>query len=221
MQLKDETHVSVMNIQSSTIKRVHFISGLIITLFVALHLFNHSCSILGADKHIEIMNALRLVYRNTFAETILLGAVLIQIISGLNLFNKYRKTAVSNNDKLHIYTGLYLAIFFVIHVSAVLIGRFILHLDTNVYFGAAGLNFFPFNLFFIPYYVLAIISFFGHIAAIHNKKMKRSVLHLTPATQSKIILLFGLCVTILIMYGLTNRFTGLVIPSTYNVLIGK
>jgi hypothetical protein len=153
-----------------TVKKLHYISGLTIAIFVGLHLFNHLCSILGANKHIEIMNLLRVFYRNIFVESILLIAVLVQIISGLKLFWANRKTTISNFEKLHIYSGLYLAIFFIIHLSAVLGGRLVLHLDTNFYFGVAGLNTFPFNLFFIPYYGLAIFALFGHIAAIHNKK---------------------------------------------------
>jgi hypothetical protein len=115
-------------------------------------LFNHSLSIFGADRHIEVMNTLRLFYRNVFLETVLLIAVLVQIISGLKLFKTNRKITTTLFEKLHIWTGLYLAIFFIIHLTAVLSGRLILHLDTNIYFGVAGLNSFPFNLFFVPYY---------------------------------------------------------------------
>jgi hypothetical protein len=204
-----------------TIRKIHFTSGLIISVFVGLHLFNHTLSILGAEEHIEWMNILRLFYRNLFVEAILLGAVLLQIVSGLKLFKENRKRAISNFDKLHIWTGLYLAVFFIIHVSAVLGGRFILHLDTNFYFGVAGLNSFPFNLFFIPYYGLAIISFFGHISAIHHKKMQSNFLSMTPERQAKAILFFGVCLTIVIFYGLTNHFNGVTVPKEYEVLIGK
>ncbi len=172
------------------IKTLHYISGLIISLFVGLHLFNHFCSIFGAVKHIEIMNSLRLIYRNIVIETVLLGAVGVQILSGFSLFKKSRQMAVSTFEKLHIWSGLYMAIFFVIHISAVVGSRLFLNLDTNFYFGVAGLNSFPTNLFFIPYYGLAVFSFFTHIASIHNKKMKKSVLGLTPIVQSKLILIF-------------------------------
>ncbi|MDC6390552.1 hypothetical protein PP182_17830 [Maribacter sp. PR1] len=204
-----------------TIKKSHYISGLTITIFIGLHLFNHFCSIFGADKHIEIMNNFRHFYRNIFVETVLLLAILVQIISGLKLFRTHRQIATSQFDKLHIWTGLYLAIFFIIHLSAVLGGRLFLHLDTNFYFGVSGLNSFPFNLFFIPYYGLAILSFFGHVAAIHNKKMKSKFLNLTPKQQATAILIFGFVLTITIFYGLTNQFKGVEIPKDYEVLIGK
>lgn len=204
-----------------TLKKIHYISGLTVTIFIGLHLFNHFCSIFGANKHLEIMTDLRHFYRNIFVETILLLAVFVQILSGLKLFKTCRKTAISQFDKLHIWTGLYLAIFFIIHLSAVLGGRLFLHLDTNFYFGVAGLNSFPTNLFFIPYYGLAIFSFFGHIASIHSKKMKSNILNLTPKQQAKAILTFGFILTIAIFYGLTNHFDGVTIPKEYEILIGK
>ncbi|MCP2026540.1 hypothetical protein L1276_001684 [Flavobacterium sp. HSC-32F16] len=204
-----------------TIKNLHYLSGLTITLFVGLHLFNHFISVFGAQDHIELMNTLRIFYRNIFVETILLLAVALQIISGLKLFNTNKKLAISAFDKLQIWTGLYLAIFFIIHLSAVFSGRIFLKLDTNFYFGAAGLNSFPFNLFFIPYYGLAILSFFGHVASIHNKKMEKTILGLSPKRQSIGILIFGFILTIVIFYGLTNHFNGVTIPKEYEVLIGK
>jgi len=202
-------------------RRLHYVSGIVITIFVGVHLFNHACSIFGADKHIEMMNSFRLFYRNIFVETILLSSVLVQIISGLKLFKINSKKATSCFERLHIWTGLYLAIFLFIHVSAVLGGRLFLYLDTNFYFGVAGLNSFPFILFFIPYYAIAIMSFFGHIASIHNKKMQHVIFGFTPNGQSKVILVCGICLTIIIFYGLTNHFDGVKIPASYNILIGK
>ena len=204
-----------------TLKKIHFISGLTLTTFIGLHLFNHACSIQGADKHIEIMNMLRLFYRNVFAETVLLLAVCVQIFSGLKLFRQKRKWAASRFEQLQIWSGLYLAIFLIIHLSAVFAGRLILNLDTNFYFGVAGLNTFPLNLFFIPYYGLAMLAFVGHVAAIHQQKMKAVVFNLTPHAQAKAILVLGLIATIGIFYGLTNHFQGVTIPAEYHLLLGK
>lgn len=203
------------------LKGIHYLSGLIISLFVCLHLFNHLISVEGAQKHIEVMQTFRGLYRNLFAETLLLLAVGTQIFTGISLFRRNRKTATSFFERVQLWSGLYLAIFFSIHLSAVFMGRLVLHLDTNFYFGVAGLNTFPINLFFIPYYSLAILSFFGHIAAIHNKKMHVSVLGMPPQLQSALILLIGVLVTAVILYGATNGFAGVEIPAEYNVIIGK
>jgi hypothetical protein len=204
-----------------TIRKLHFVMGLSLTLFVGFHLINHLWSVFGPEAHIELMNAGRVVYRNVWVESILLMVVAVQIVSGLRLFRATRHSAINFFQKLHRWTGLYLALFFFIHLNAVLGGRLLLHLDTNFYFGVAGLNTFPFNLFFVPYYGLAIVSFFGHIAAVHHKKMTHYVVGLSPAMQSKGILLAGIVLTLVIFYGLTNGFMGVRIPAEYNMLIGK
>lgn len=202
-------------------RQLHYFSGLTITVFVGLHLFNHLLSIDSAERHIEMMEVIRHFYRNRIIEIILLGAVLIQIVSGLMLFKKSRKLAVTPFEKLHIWSGLYLAFFLILHVFAVFAGRYVMKLDTNFYYGAAGINVFPYSLFFVPYYALAIISFFGHIAAVHNKKMKKRIAGLSPAKQALNILVFGCVLTLLIFFGLTNHFHGITVPTAYNGLVGR
>ncbi|WP_207424654.1 hypothetical protein [Desertivirga brevis] len=202
-------------------RKVHYVSGLTVSIFITFHLLNHLSSIYGAGEHIAVMNTMRFFYRNPLAEGFLLLAVLAQIISGMRLFMKNRKTAGTTFEKLQIWTGLYLAIFYLVHLAAVFGGRYLLHLDTNFYFGVAGLNSFPTNLFFIPYYGFALFSFFGHLAAIHNRKMKHTIIGLSPAGQSIVILLSGIILSFAIFYGLTNRFNGVAIPKEYDVLIGK
>ncbi len=202
-------------------RQLHYYAGLLIASFVTVHLVNHLSSIYGPETHIFLMNTLRTVYRHPVAETLLLGAVLVQIGSGLRLFWQTRQTAKTTYQKLHRWTGLYLAIFFLIHLSAVFSGRLLLHLDTNFYFGVAGLNTFPLNLFFVPYYGLAILAFFGHIAAVHTLKMKQSIMRLSPVGQANLILVLGAGLTITIFYGLTNGFRGMVIPAAYGILIGR
>ncbi|WP_207428808.1 hypothetical protein [Pedobacter sp. SYSU D00535] len=203
-----------------TLKKLHYTSGLLLTLFIGIHLFNHLCSLGGIESHIAVMKTLRPFYRNILVESLVLAAVVLQILSGLKLFIGTR-SAASRAEKLQRWTGLYMAIFVVIHVSSVLVGRFVLHLDTNFYYGTAGLNTFPFSLFFVPYYGLASLSFFGHLAAIHRQKMQYSFLGWTPGKQAIAILTLGFLLTAAMFYGLTNRFRGVSVPAAYHVLIGK
>lgn len=203
------------------IKRLHYFSGVVLTIFIGLHLFNHCYGILGIDHHIEMMNFLRQFYRNIFVESILLLAVLTQIISGLKLFNAKRKSKFGSFEMLQIWSGLYLALFFILHVGAILTGRFLLKLDTNYYFGAAGLNYFPTSLIFIPYYSLAIMAFFGHIASIHHAKMNSNLLGMSPSRQSMLIFILGIIITMLIMASFTLGFKGVEVPDEYLILTGK
>lgn len=203
------------------LKTLHALSGLVLLAFVAAHLVNHVFSLFGADAHVRLMDALRVVYRHPVVETVLMGAVLLQIGSGLRLFWAGRQRVGSPFDRLQRGSGLYLAGFFLIHLSAVWGGRLVLHLDTNFYFGVAGLNTFPANLFFIPYYGLAVLSFFAHVACAHRRWMRRAVLGLTPRQQAGGIVAFGVLFTLALVYGLTNGFRGVVIPIEYGVLVGR
>lgn len=198
-------------------KRIHYISGITLALFTGLHLFNHCYSIAGAESHIAMMNNLRPLYRNVIVETLLLTAVGVQIISGTGLILRLRKAPKKPVDQLHIWTGIYLAFFFIVHICAVMAGRYLLHVDTNFYYGAAGLNTFPLSLFFLPYYGLAVFSFFGHIAAVHAKKMKQNILGLSPSSQAAVITIVGIALSFIILYGLTGHFKGIIIPPEYKL----
>jgi hypothetical protein len=53
------------------------------------------------------------------------------------------------------------------------------------------------------------------------KEEEISYLYLSPWHQSFLLLVFGFCLTVLILYGLTNGFKGVKIPADYEVLTGK
>lgn len=200
-------------------KTLHRTTGILIALFVVLHLVNHAFSFLGAGAHIETMNQFRLVYRNFWVESLLMLSVLVQIGTGLAAIRKGK--GETGFEKLQRASGFYLALFFGIHLTAVWVGRHFLKLDTNLYFGVVGMQTFPFSLFFVPYYGLAIFSFFAHLAAIHGQKMKRTFLGLSPAWQAKGILTLGLAIACMLIFGLSNGFQGFEIPAAYQVLVGK
>ncbi|MBO0931679.1 hypothetical protein J2I48_11770 [Fibrella sp. HMF5036] len=205
--------------QSRTVWRnVHFASGLLLAVFVGTHLTNHLLVLISPAAHIAFMTAARVVYRNPLIEVVLLAAVLLQIVTGLSLVRKVWRVPKAGWGRLHVFSGLYLAFFLVIHLTAVLSGRYIFRLDTNLYFGAAGLNQFPLLLFFVPYYSLAILAFFTHVAAVHHKKMTRRVVGLSVSRQSQLILVVGIVLTISILYGLTGGFRGLSIPPSSSLL---
>jgi hypothetical protein len=202
--------------KKNTLKTIHYYSGLFLALFILMHIANHLLSLISVEDHIEFMDKMRLIYRHPVFETILLIAVLGQIISGLSLVKALKAIKSDHlSDKLHIYSGLYLALFLLIHVSAVISGRVVFHLDTNIYFGAAGINLFPFNLFFVPYYFLAVSSIFIHIACIHYKKASVYMLPSKVKVQAIMIGISGIILAFIIIMGMTSFFNGLSIPSDY------
>ncbi|WKN46029.1 hypothetical protein [Tunicatimonas pelagia] len=196
------------------IKRIHYISGLTIASFVGIHLLNHVLILFGETVHIAFMEATRVVYRHWLIESLLLLAVLTQIISGLRLATGKRKSLIDSYDRWQVYSGGYLSFFLLIHVSAVLVGRYYFTVDTNLYYGAAGLNTYPDWLFFVPYYGLAIVAFFIHVATIHYRKMRQLRSHHDPSRQALVIIMLGVLLAIIILVGMI----GITIPSEYQKL---
>ncbi len=201
-------------------QRIHQLSGTVLLLFIAIHLFNHGYGILGINKHLEMMQALRLVYRNFWVELILLTAVVIQIWSGVALFRRRTKSSEFSWKRLQIISGLYLSFFLLIHVGVVLMGRYVFHVDTNFYFGAMGLVTFPQQLFFIPYYSLAVFFLFAHLAAFYYHGFSIEIGGISRSNQARIICILGALIAIFLIYSLTNRGHGFAIPMEYQGLIG-
>lgn len=180
-------------------KVIHYYSGVTLAIFVGIHLLNHALILHSSEWHINFMNAVRKVYRNPVIETLLLLAVGIQIVTGIYLVNNKWSLVESLFDFLHIASGLYMSLFLIIHVSAVLMGRYKLGVDTNLYFGVGYMNVSPQRYFFIPYYSLAITSFFVHMACIHKIKMSEYVTLSTAQNQSIGIMVLGVIFTVLII----------------------
>lgn len=156
------------------------------------------------------MEMCRKFYRHPAAESVIMLTVLFQIGTGLRLiYNRNSKIAA---EKIQVYTGLYLSFFLLVHVSAVLSGRYIEKLDTNFYYAAAGLNYFPATFFFIPYYFLAVTAISLHVAAIHYIK--------TNSIKAAYGIAFaGICTSILIIAGFTDFFHWHNVPGAYQKFI--
>lgn len=189
-----------------TIKKLHYISGIILSLFIGFHLLNHLFALDGPQAHIMFMEAFRKIYRNPIFETLLLLAVAFQIFTGLRLV--YRRHAIRPSEKLQIYSGLYLAFFLLAHVGAVFAGRYLEHLDTNFYYGAVGLNFNPALYIFVPYYFFGVAAISMHVAAIHFQKTGHKKAAYAIGT-------LGIATAFVIILAFTGNFKGIPIPAEY------
>lgn len=151
-----------MNLQS--FHKIHRWTAIIMTMFILFHLINHLVAIAGIEAHQAFMDAFRQIYRHPIGEGILLIAILIQIITGILKIRLHGWKQEKTFDRIQIYSGAYLAFFLLAHTSAILIGRNVLNYDTDFYFAAQTVALQPFVYFFAPYYILAIFSFFAHLA---------------------------------------------------------
>jgi len=148
-------------------RRLHRAGAIVVGVYVLVHLVNHLAALGGIETHIVFMQAARKVTRIPAVEALLLAAVAVQAGSGLRLLWRRRGRHFPQQtrplDRLQALSGAYLAFFLAVHVVSVLFGRAVLHLDTNFYFAAAGLQVGPYPLFFVPYYGLAVAALFVHL----------------------------------------------------------
>jgi hypothetical protein len=144
------------------VARLHRYSGAILGLFLAIHLANQLLLLGGPALHLQAMQALRQVYRWPPAEALLLGCVAVQMATGLTRLWRQRGAGPWTPARL---AGLYLLYFLAAHTLATLGARGLFQLDTNLYFAAAGLHVWPFSVYFVPHYVLAVTAIFVHLAS--------------------------------------------------------
>jgi succinate dehydrogenase/fumarate reductase cytochrome b subunit len=203
------------------VPRLHRVSGIIMAAFVVIHVLNHCASLFGAEAHIVFMNTVRPLYRNPPAEVLLILAALVQIVSGVQQVRTLRKTNTKGLfTRIRMYSGIYLGLFLLVHLTAVFGFRHVKEMDTNFDFIVPGFNTYPATLFFIPYYSLAVIAFFFHLSAVHYSKMQFYTSEQTARRQAIIGLSVGVLVAFLIVLGYTDYFNGREISAQFKADFG-
>lgn len=195
--------------------RLHRLSACVLAAFILIHLLNHLFAVESVQAHLAFMEQFRGVYRQPLLEGILLLCVLFQVVSG-SIF-LYRRWGQRSGffDRLQAISGVYLAFFFLNHVGAVLFGRQALGLDTNLYYAAAGMHVNPFQYFFVPYYFLAVVAVFGHVACALHWLLRDRLSLPTRNALGYGMLLAGAVAGLLIVLALTGQLYSLTVPAEY------
>lgn len=149
--------------RNHSLRGLHLASGLLIAVFAVLHIGNHLAMFAGQAAHIAAMEALRPIYRNLLAETLLMLALAFQLSSGLAMIWRTRTQKRQGLARWQAISGAVLALFILNHVGAVWGGRLLMGLDTNYHFAAAGMHA-GYAGFFVPYYFLGVAALFVHAA---------------------------------------------------------
>lgn len=199
-------------------KKLHRITGVIISVFIVAHLFNHAMAWFGIETHREIMENLRRFYRNPVSETILITCFSLQIYSGIVQFLKLRKqTNLSISEKLKMYSGLYIAYFLVQHILAVIGQRLYYQFDTNFYFASRVVLEAPMKFYFIPYYFLGVFAFGIHVASIHREKVQKYISLKQADFHAWAIASIFFIAALIILYVFMGGRYEIIIPKIYEV----
>ncbi len=196
------------------LRGLHRSSAIVVASFAMLHIANHLVSLSGVPAHIAFMESARLVYRNAFVETVLLVCVAFQVVSGLWFLVRGWRTRRGVVARLQAASGAYLAFFLLVHVGAVLFGRAALALDTNFFFAAAGFHVPPYQFFFAPYYFVAVLALFTHLACALYWQLDS----IQPARRKLVLaapFATGALASLLIVMSLAGMFERVDIPARY------
>ena len=105
-------------------------ASLILALFVAPHLANHTAGLLSGSTHIAFMKEARQLYRAAIFEPLLLGLIGFQVASGTLLVRRRLRVESDFFGRLQTMTGVYVGIYFLAHLTAVFGARYA-GTDTN------------------------------------------------------------------------------------------
>ncbi len=153
----------MFNWQKARLRGLHLLSAFGLVMFLAIHLGNHIAGLWGQEAHTAYMAVARRVYRAGLIEPVLLALVVWQGLSGGAMVLRGWKTRQGRVAWLQALSGVYLAIFLLNHVGAVMFGRLVLHLDTDFRYAAAGFHVPFWPLVFAPYYALAVAALGAHL----------------------------------------------------------
>ncbi|TAE30066.1 MAG: hypothetical protein EAZ91_11535 [Cytophagales bacterium] len=199
-------------------KQLHRITGIIVSVFIALHLFNHAMAWFGVETHQELLETFRIFYRNTAIEITLVCCFAIQIISGVRLaLALLKKRDKTRYERIQMYSGLVFAYFVLQHIPAT-IGQRLLHgFDTNFYFASRVVVQKPWLYYFVPYYFIGVSVIGLHIANVHQHKISPKVGESSAKIHFYLIVSFFVLLASIILYSLMGGRFDIVIPEEYNV----
>lgn len=188
-----------------SLRSLHRLCAAFLGLFLIAHLGNHLLIWFGDAAHIAVMETLRVIYRAPVVEAVLLITLVVQMGLGIALIRK-RGRPDTGWAWAQVLSGGYLVFFLLQHVPAVLYGRWILGVDTNIYYAAKTVEAAPLSFYFAPYYAFAVMAVFTHFAAAW-----RFAIWPRPARGLVALPLLGLVLGI----GIVVAMMQLQIPDTY------
>lgn len=149
-----------------TARQVHRAIAILIAAFVMLHLGTHLFAWGGVDAHTAALEKARLLYRHSIAESMLVLAIITQVLLGLRLaISRLREGVDRGWGRIQIASGVALAIFLLAHTGAALSARWLGGIETNFYWPAGTLLLSPLKYGFWPYYLIAVSALFAHVAS--------------------------------------------------------
>jgi hypothetical protein len=191
---------SVSAAASTRFRHIHASSAVVLVTFALAHIFNHSLAILSPETNRAALNALRVVYRQNVAQTILVAAVAVQVLTGLTMVWKYYLRRATPLRNLQLVSGLYLAVFLVSHLVTVFTTRRN-GIDTDFAWAShapGGLLASLSSVSLLPRYSLAVLAVFVHLACQARWNLSRLISESAARTVSYSVMALGAATTFVV-----------------------
>ncbi len=143
-------------------KLVHRFTAVILGTFILVHLGTHLFALGGPEVHTAALRAVQGPYRHPLGETLLILAIMVQIVTGWKRLRAKRRLKWA---RAQVISGIYLMVFMVLHTGAALFTRHVYGLETDFQWPAGSLHFNPIRYGFAVYYFCAVLAVFVHLAA--------------------------------------------------------
>lgn len=192
-------------------RRFHRLNGCVLSIFILIHLGNHLAALANPEAHRSWMALFRVVYRQGIIETGLLTLFAIQIILGVRLVLS-RGWPSGKWAWAQVLSGGYIAFFLVQHLGVIIYLRLSdPTFDTNFHWAASVVSVDPIRWYFIPYYGLALLAIFTHLAA---------ALHFRGQVIVPISLVFGgFFMAIIVPAVFSGAFYPIELPEAYIIYL--
>ena len=194
------TSDSVSPASTTKFRHIHASSAIVLATFALAHVFNHSLAIISLGTHTAVLHILRLLYRQSVAQTILIAAVGVQVCTGLTMVWKYYLRRATRLRNLQLVSGVYLAVFLVTHLITVFTTRQS-GIDTDFVWAShapagllTGLSYVP----LLPRYSLAVLAIFVHLACQARWNLSRVISESAARKASYSVMALGGAVTVVI-----------------------
>jgi hypothetical protein len=118
------TAAAMTPVEPRRLRLLHGVSAsAILLLFVGPHIANHLAGFWNGPVHIEIMNAVRRVYRDDIVQPMLLTLIGFQILTGTVLVGRRMRMPSDFLGTIQAMSGVYVGVYFLAHVTAVFAAR--------------------------------------------------------------------------------------------------
>lgn len=211
-------HICYGEKEEMNLRMVHRASALVLIIYATLHIANHLIGMAGVEAHRAALESLRILYRAPPIETLLLASVVLQIVTGVWSFVAGARTRRGSIAWLQASSGLLLGCYLAVHVTAVLVGRHQLQLDTDLYYAAAGVQVPQTQGFFAPYYFVGVFSLFIHLGcALHRLRQRHRGAARSPSALKTIggCSVVGATIALLLVLLLAGKITPIDVPENY------